>query len=168
MLIVICSAFFIIPNIDLPVQYNFTRQTIFKYLLMIACINTVIYSVVMLLVKLLISGSLVIATKTIPDTPLDYFMTFMILLCASLFSLIYVFSQHYLSKTSRLKRSLSYTLLVLLAMIGLPIIYLFPFSPMIIIASYTLIATLEIAVVYYFVTHAELTSPVMHRAWFGK
>ncbi|MEJ6348983.1 hypothetical protein R4Y45_07090 [Holzapfeliella sp. He02] len=163
---------FFVPNVDFPMQHNFTRKTFFKYLLIIASINSLIYLGLILIINLLNGNTLSLLTLTMRNTISDYSQILVILFCAILFSNIYVYFQYYLKNTSRFVTMLVNMTIILVILVALPAIiiitHIVGISNLMTISIYCLIAVIEIIVLHYLVKYAEITISATYKARRGK
>lgn len=170
--LMIATLSFIVPNVDFPMQYNFTRKTFFKYLLIIASVNSFVYLGLIVIINSLKSNTLNLLFFTIGNTLSDYIQVLTILFCAILFSNIYVYFQYYLKNTSRFVTTVVNIMIILVILFALPAIIIITrivgTSNLVTIVIYFLIAVIEMIVLYYLVKHAEITISATYKARRGK
>lgn len=159
-LIILIGAFNL-PNVDLPLQYGITRQSIFKYLGIMSMISSLIYVITIWGITAIFHLPVTLATYPIELSVVNLILVTLAFFTAMLFMMCFYYGQYIFHKLPNAIVTFSNIIIVLIVpiilVLGGAAINTYQLSSGLISSILALLAVIELVLLYFLIKNVDIT-----------
>ncbi|MEJ6348984.1 hypothetical protein R4Y45_07095 [Holzapfeliella sp. He02] len=159
-LIILIGAFNL-PNVDLPLQYGITRQSIFKYLGIMLIISSLIYVITIWGITAIFNLPVTLATYPLELSIVNLILVTLAFFTAMLFMMCFYYGQYIFHKLPNSIANFINVIIILLAaiivVISVSTMNTYYLSSGLISSILALLAVIELVLLYFLVKNVDIT-----------